>query len=286
MVLPGLAGKGMAGQEGMSFSDEDLKRYRKPSDQGINKVVTPSGDERKAPAATEPAEAGKKKGRRIEVPYKAFEGRARRIIIPVTFNNSVTAPMALDTGSPGMLISFQLAEKLNLIGREGRNLITAAAGIGGTAPAILTIVDSVQVGDARDSFIPTTVTASISESFEGLIGLDFMANYSIEIDTQRRMVVFEELPPRPNMPAGHDETWWRINFHDFSTMREQWKAFRDMFARRSSEVGGRPKTLSEIEDMKALGRFSDRQYEEADRLFSRLHKYAAEHSVPMEWRKY
>ena len=43
---------------------------------------------------------------RYEIPFEAYEGAAKRIIISVTFNDSVTAPMMLDTGAPGMLISL------------------------------------------------------------------------------------------------------------------------------------------------------------------------------------
>ncbi len=46
------------------------------------------------------------------IPFIAYEGTARRIIISVTFNDSVTAPMVLDTGATGMLISSKLAKNL------------------------------------------------------------------------------------------------------------------------------------------------------------------------------
>ena len=114
-----------------------------------------------------------------------------------------------------MIIFDRLANRLGIFEKDDAKLLTYSAGIGGEAPSILTIVDSVQVGGAEDNFIPTVIVASLSGSFDGLIGMDFMANYAIRIDTAKHVVVFEELPDRQNMPGGHDETWWRSNLREF-----------------------------------------------------------------------
>ncbi|MFL5361452.1 MAG: aspartyl protease family protein [Myxococcales bacterium] len=86
--------------------------------------------------------------RRFEIPYVSREGHAQRVIVPVTLNGRVTVPMALDTGSPGLIIWSALAEKLELLSRDEGALEVTAAGIGGKAPAILGIVDSVDIGGA------------------------------------------------------------------------------------------------------------------------------------------
>src|SRR5262245_41496168 len=77
----------------------------------------------------------------FEIPYQD-EGSTKRVIIPVTFNDTVTAPMALDTGSPGLVMCVDLAKRLRLFSQGKGNLIVANGGIGGTAPGILTITDS------------------------------------------------------------------------------------------------------------------------------------------------
>jgi len=105
-----------------------------------------------------------------------------------------------------------------------------------------------------------------------------MANYAIRIDTARRVVVFEELPDRGNTPGGHDEIWWRDNFRNFAAVRAQWKQFRESLNRITMDKD--PKKLDEIK------RFADRQYSEADRLFTKLNNYAITNSVPMHWRHY
>ncbi len=213
---------------------------------------------------------------RIEVKYKAYEGGARRIIIPVTFNGSVTAPMLLDTGAPGLVISPGLAQRLGVFDSDEGRLMTIAAGIGGSVPAVLTIIDSAQVGQAKDRFIPATVTGSISGAFAGLIGMDFLSNFSISIDTRRHMLILEQQPKRPNMPAGHDRAWWQINFRQFAQMRAGWKTYSD----RLKKLGG--KQSSNV----SMQKFAKNQYKEADKLFNKLEKYANHNSVPMHWRKY
>ncbi|GAB4484113.1 MAG: hypothetical protein OHK006_07460 [Thermodesulfovibrionales bacterium] len=214
--------------------------------------------------------------RRFEVPYTACESGARRIIVGVTLNNTVTATMALDTGSPGMIISDSLASCLGIFrGDEGRLMVTAS-GIGGKTPAVLTIIDSARIGGAEDRFIPTLITPRLSDSFEGLIGMDFLANYSIQVDAGRRIVIFTEQPASPSMPGGHDESWWRSHFSAFARMRSEWQAYREKLTRTNAD----PETLRQLKS------FAESQYREADKLFSKLNGYAIQHLVPMHWREY
>jgi len=257
-----------------TFSDQDPDRYRKPSE------LRKQPDERPMSEPVTRAHGGAKEDqqslRKIEVPYTAFEGSSRRVIIPVQFNGSITANMALDTGSPGMIIFYRLANTLGLFENDDGKLMTYSAGIGGETPSILTIVDSVQVGRAEDNFIPTEIVASLTDSFDGLIGMDFMANYTIRIDTTKHVVVFEEIPDRQNMPGGHDEIWWRGNFMNFASRRTEWKQFRSSLNRQKMDQ----------ERLERMKRFADRQYREADRLFTKLNSYATTNAVPMHWRQY
>lgn len=258
---------------GQVFKNQDLEKYGHSSKSDEDENV-PADTEETPDKAPESVKEEMPKLDRFAVPYTAFEGTARRIIIPVTFNNSVTAPMLLDTGAPGMHISEKLAEKLGILDNDEGNLLISIGGIGGTIPAIFTIVDSIRVGRAEDSFIPTTIAPSISTHFEGLIGMDFMANYSIQIDTRKRRLIFNEIPERADMPAGHDESWWKITFHRFRLMRSAWMEYRDRLIR---DDDGSERLESMIE-------FADRQYNEAEYLYNRLSVYASEHSVPLEWR--
>ncbi len=221
---------------------------------------------------------------RHEIPFIAYEGMAKRIIVPVTINNEVTTNMALDTGAPGMIITPRLAEKLGLFeGGEGMVMIMAG-GIGGRAPAVRTIIDSVQIGGARDKFKPTTVVPLETKAFDGLIGMDFMSGYSINIEPKRRVVVFTEMPSDPNSPGGHNEEWWRTKFREFSSVRSEWNRYKENL----EEIirGSAYSDNSEMENIKKALEFAEYQQEEADKLYFKLNSYATDHAVSMSWREY
>jgi hypothetical protein len=260
-------------------TEDKFKKRAQPAQESPAETSQPDGQ--RSPVDT--SDAPQKKLKKYEIPYTPYEGSARRIIIPVRFNNSVTANMALDTGAPGLVISFQLAEKLGLFEKNDGMLYTRAGGIGGSAPAMRAIIDTIQVGDARDTFIPATITEKITNAFDGLVGMDFMSNFSVTINTRGRTLILEEIPPAASRPGGHDEEWWRINFHDFALMRSQWRKFADFLAEqeRNRTISG--VSSGEIKEWKA---FAEKQHSEADKLFSRLDRHAANNAVPMNWRKY
>ncbi len=255
-----------------------FKKVDKPS------VQTQSKDSAADSKDSSSGEKQKRGLKKYKVPYRPYEGMARRIIILVTFNGSVTAPMLLDTGAPGMLISSGLADKLGLFDKNNGNLLIKAGGIGGSVPAIRTIIDTVQVGKAKDSFIPTTITKSISGSFEGLIGMDFMANFNISIDTGKHLLIFEEIPPLDKMPAGHDKKWWKTAFLEFSSYRT---GLRDWSKDIKKQIRSSGTTASSnINKLKKLKKFADKQLNESEKLFNKLDRYASKHAVPKHWRKY
>jgi hypothetical protein len=210
----------------------------------------------------------------FEIPYQAFEGGSRRIIIPVTFNESIQAPLLLDTGSPGLMISPRLAKRLGLLEESETLLKVMTGGIGGSTPAILAVVDTVRVGEARAEFLPATITQIPSNEFEGLVGMDFMSNYRISIDTPNNLLTFDELPPQIDRPGGHDEAWWRSNFYNFERLRAEWAGYLEKLDREdltSSEKERRVKISKE-------------QHNAAENLCRRLERYARDNAVPVDWR--
>ncbi|MCS6293573.1 MAG: aspartyl protease family protein [Nitrospira sp.] len=202
-----------------------------------------------------------------EVPFQAYEGTARRVIVPVTFNGFVTVPMAIDTGAPGLIISPKVAKTLGLATNEDGKVLSVTGGIGGRVFAVRTFIDKVQVGGATDSFIPATVAPSISTSFEGLIGMDFMSKYSFKIDPTKQVVVFEELAANSDWPGGHDERWWRSLFKEFHALRDDWD--RATYQRNAN---------------RQFKEFAGRQVKEADKLLCKLERHANDHFVPQDWR--
>lgn len=209
----------------------------------------------------------KPKLKAFSVPFEAYEGDAQRVIVRVTFNGSVTVPMAIDTGAPGLIISPKVAKKLGLFGNDEGMVLTAAGGIGGTVAAMRTFLDTVQVGGAKDTFIPATITDSVSESFEGLIGMVFMSKYSFKVDSINQVVIFEEVQPDPNAPGGRNERWWRSQFKELHALRDAW---------------GRHSAGSNL-DVEERD-FALMQVREVEKLLSKLDRHASLNSVPQTWR--
>jgi predicted aspartyl protease len=212
--------------------------------------------------------------RQFEVSYQGFEGASRRIIVPVTFNESVTANLLVDTGAPGLIISPQLAEKLGILEEQDNALKITAGGIGGAVPAMLAVVDSVRIGEATAAFLPATITQIPSKAFEGLVGMDFLSNYRINIDSTRSVISFDELPARQDRPGGHDETWWRYNFRIIDQSKSEWRQYLA-----SLENTNTPS--NETESLKELAKS---QYAAAEKLHNRLDKFAGDNAVPISWR--
>jgi hypothetical protein len=254
-----------------TFTNNDLGKYRGASDN------TPKKDRRNYNRINELMDnlyGGRQEDQTLKKYVVQYTGSSRRIILPVTFNGHITAPMLMDTGAPGMYISNNLAKELGIIGDEDSELKVMIGGIGGKTPAIFTIIDSISVGGIENRFIPTYVSETLFENFEGLIGMDFMANYSVSIDTRNRVVVFEERPQSAAMPGGRDEAWWRTTFHGFKSMRSEWENYRADLAQYSI-------TTDKERELRA---FVDRQLQRARELYNQLSVYASEHSVPLEWR--
>ncbi|MBI5055265.1 MAG: clan AA aspartic protease [Nitrospirae bacterium] len=267
-ILPANAGDTVRQGKSRVYTNEDLEKYNDAPSASTPAEKPETYDYRQGPDGPKDAESAQKK---FVVPYS---GGARRIIIPVTFNRRVTANMLLDTGAPGMHISYRLAERIGLVDDRESILWVMIGGIGGTVPAIFTIVDSIRVGEAEDNFIPTYVSPQISSEFDGLIGMDFMANYSMKVDTNKRVVIFEEIPENLNNPAGHDETWWRTTFSNFKSIRQSWQRHREKLLKQGSNTDREKRLRESVE----------RQCMKADELYDRLSVYASTHAVPREWR--
>lgn len=252
---------------------------RQPDEAGT--AAEKTSRERPVNQAGPQAASGRKKAKRHEIPYTAREGTAKRVIVSAVLNGTVSAPLAIDTGAPGTVISASLANKLGLFDDDHGKVLIRARGIGGSAPAVRTVIDTVEVGGARNTFIPTTVTAKLSDAFEGLLGMDFVANFAVTIDSSRKTVVFEELPENPEHPGGHDQEWWTTLFREFSAYRTQWKDYGEQLDKKI-----RNSLISSPTKDKELKEFADAQFREADKLYDKLEQYAAQNSVPMHWRRY
>ena len=240
------------------------------------------------PAAPPPSIAGPARKAvataRHEIPYDPYEGAAQRVIINVTLNGRVQARLAVDTGAPKTIISAALAERIGLMNSTSPGVRTRAAGIGGSTPAIRTIIETIGVGDIEQPFFPTTIVPEVSTAFEGLIGMDFLSLFVMHIDPARRMLILEDVPPASIVFGQRNEQWWRSNYRELASLRRAWRDYAEQLNKKieSSNItagGG-------IEDARLMLDFARRQSVEAERLLDQLNKRAIQYLVPMNWREY
>ena len=218
----------------------------------------------------------------IEIPYVPYEGSARRVIVEVTFNGRVTVPMALDTGAPSTHISFAVAERLGALRSSEGMLAVSSSGIGGRAPAIRTVLESASIGGATVKVVPVTVINELSNAFDGLLGMDLLADYEITIRSFPRVVVLTRKSSSDDRPGGHGERWWRATFQEFRSYKSAWEQYRDAVEKEiesGKTVGQRTVALRRQREL------ADLQIGEADKLLSRLERYASRYAVPRHWRR-
>src|SRR5207244_2224311 len=215
---------------------------------------------------------------RHEIAYDPYEGSAQRVIINVTLNGRVQARLAVDTGAPTTIISAALAERLGLMNQTSAGVWTRAGGIGGSTPAIRTIIETIRVGDIEQQFFPTTIVPEMSTAFEGLIGMDFLSLFVTHIDPARRLLILEDIAPTSIVDGQRNEQWWRSNFKELASLRSGW---RDDAEQVNKEVESSNITAGGgIEDARLVLDFARRQAREAERLLDRPTRHAVPYLVP------
>lgn len=227
------------------------------------------------------AEEKKEEVKRLEVPFKTSKkgkdvlGRA---IVEVRLNNSVTAPLLIDTGARGLLISSKLAYRLGLFEGDEDLLLVPIAGIGGASPALRTIIDTIRIGEAEGEFIPAHIVLEpLSDSYEGLIGMDVMSRYIFTINMSKKLVLLEEDIATKDLPGGHSREWWKEIFQEFDHNKAYWEEQR--------KAADRAFDKFPILRLKKYKKFAEQQYEESVRFLEKLERQARKYLVPVHWRR-
>jgi predicted aspartyl protease len=117
--------------------------------------------------------------------------RASAILVSAYVNGKGPVDLILDTGSTLTCLDDSLTRELKLPRRLGS--VGVGAGVGMSGPVQLLKVDSLRVGAAAASNI--TVCAldlgalqRVSPGARGLLGLNFLKSFRVNIDFQRRVL--------------------------------------------------------------------------------------------------
>jgi len=219
-------------------------------------------------------------GEVIDIPFIDKEGSADRIIINMVFNNRVTAPILVDTGSPGLVLSAKLASQLGIINEDSNNLVVTIGGIGGKEVAIRTIIDKVRIGAITEEFIPAHIIFETPKAYQGLVGMDILANYTVTIDSANKRLIAKRNPENAEMPAGHGQSWWQRNFREFNFYSNFWESQLTAVNKLNGPYSGLPS--GKRNDYKE---FIEAQSKEAKDLLMKLDRYASWRGVPRHWRR-
>jgi len=126
--------------------------------------------------------SGSSLGNRIAVPV---ESNGSSVIVRVTFNGSLTANLALDTGATTTVVSRRIARSLRLASLGSRMMV----GIGGSVVAPVARIESVKVGDAEVSNLQVSIHDFSPDSrVEGLLGLNFLNQFGVSLDSRKRQL--------------------------------------------------------------------------------------------------
>lgn len=129
-----------------------------------------------------------------EVPFHLAGPGGAAIVIPVVLDGRDSANLILDTGATLTCLDDSLARRLKLPERIGVG--GAGVAIGGAGRMRLVRLDSLRVGAAiaRDltaCAIDLSNVHAVSPEVHGLLGLNFLRNFRVTLDFQRKVLRLE-----------------------------------------------------------------------------------------------
>ena len=140
-------------------------------------------------AGTEtPLQAPKPMARRTEIPLQASRGGSD--YLPVTINQSISVPFALDTGSEPVQIPLDvylvLMRKGSVSPSDGRDAVTVVNADGSLRKAPRFVIHELKVGDRTVTDVLATVSPTGTDALLGQSFLKRLGSYSI--DNQRHVL--------------------------------------------------------------------------------------------------
>jgi aspartyl protease family protein len=114
------------------------------------------------------------------------------VVVPVTLNNRQTTKLVVDTGASYTFISHALARDLAIdVSRNTKTVPFHTAN--GVVEAPLTNLESITVGGLEIKNLTAAVHDTTPDAHaSGLLGLNFLSNFRMDIDTQRGVLHLEK----------------------------------------------------------------------------------------------
>jgi len=172
------------------FSPEDLEALREATEEPAPEEAEP--EVAAEPAEVESAETAEEVSTEASEEVESivrFSTSNGHMVVPVLLNESRNTNLLFDTGASITVLSTELARSLGLRATAGETirLKTVAADV----TAKVATLDSITVGGVSRSDFPVAVvdlTLDKSRRFDGILGMDFLGNYTIRIDNQANRI--------------------------------------------------------------------------------------------------
>lgn len=144
---------------------------------------------------------GREPARRAEPEKRPTPGKAsipieklgQVVVIQATLNNKQSGKFIVDTGASYTMISSALARDLSIV-TGGQNQPTMPfQTANGLIQAPLTNLESIAVGGIEIKNLTAAVHDAVPDTqIAGLLGLNFLSNFKIDIDTQKGLLHLEK----------------------------------------------------------------------------------------------
>ncbi len=169
---------------------EDKAKAEGPAEETEQETPAETEAEKEEKAETAGEEEDAETGEEVMTIVK-FSSVDGYVVVPVVLNGFLQARVLVDTGAGITVISKEVAQNLRL-GDEPDNSITLKT-MATDVQAQLGRLDSIQVGDlSRNNFRVAITDFPFAEDgkIDGILGMDFMRSYRIEIDNKRNRIQF------------------------------------------------------------------------------------------------
>ncbi|MDD5069685.1 MAG: retropepsin-like aspartic protease, partial [Candidatus Omnitrophica bacterium] len=129
---------------------------------------------------------------RHSVDYDDF---SNSIEIDALLNGTVKAKFIVDTGASIVLLPKSLAKILDLKPVKTSSEIVVTLADGKKVKAYLVVLETIAIGDITAKNVEAAVLESGDDQTIGLLGMSFLKNFLVKIDSQNKKMILEEFEP-------------------------------------------------------------------------------------------
>jgi clan AA aspartic protease (TIGR02281 family) len=121
-----------------------------------------------------------------------FEKQGQVVVVEATLNKKTAARFVVDTGASYTMISSAVAKELDIDTEQNRRTAPFQTA-NGIIQAPLVSLESITVGGMEIRNLTAAVHDAVSDArIAGLLGLNFLSNFRMDIDTQKGVLHLEK----------------------------------------------------------------------------------------------